>query len=166
MNMDRAQWDRIQALFHETAELPQSRWLSHLKNAGADDHLIEQVLVLLREDLEGTLLDSGLAQMASNVLKPAADHPKQFGPYQILRILGEGGMGTVYLAERADLKNKVALKVLRDAWLSPSRRDRFLSEQLLLAQLTHPSIARVYDADTLPDGTPWFVMEYVDGIPP
>ena len=71
----------------------------------------------------------------------------------------------VYLAERPDLGNLVAIKVLRDAWLSPARRERFASEQRMLAQLTHPSIARIYDADTLADGTPWFVMEYVEGVP-
>jgi eukaryotic-like serine/threonine-protein kinase len=54
---------------------------------------------------------------------------------------------------------------LRDAWLSPARRERFANEQRTLAQLNHPSIARLYDADALPDGTPWFVMEYVEGVP-
>jgi serine/threonine-protein kinase len=72
-------------------------------------------------------------------------------------------MGVVYLAERADLGSQVAIKILRDAWLSPSRRKRFVVEQRTLAQLNHPGIARLYDAHTLADGTPWFVMEYVDG---
>src|ERR1019366_758605 len=76
-----------------------------------------------------------------------------------------GGLGVVYLAQRDDLGSLVAIKILRDAWLSPARRERFLSEQRTLAQLNHPSIARLYDADTLEDGTPWFVMEHVDGIP-
>src|SRR6185312_10204178 len=68
-------------------------------------------------------------------------------------------------ARRDDLGSDAAIKILRDAWLSPARRDRFASEQRTLAQLNHPLIARLYDADTLPDGTPWFVMEYVDGVP-
>ncbi len=59
----------------------------------------------------------------------------------------------------------VAIKILRDAWLSPARRERFLTEQRTLAQLNHPSIARLYDANTLADGTPWFAMEYVEGVP-
>src|SRR5438445_12926445 len=74
-------------------------------------------------------------------------------------------MGVVYLAEREDLGSVAAIKILRDAWLSPDRRERFASEQRTLAQLNHPSIARLYDADTLPDGTPFFVMEYVEGVP-
>ena len=60
---------------------------------------------------------------------------------------------------------KAAIKILRDAALSPARRDRFASEQKTLASLDHPSIARIYDADMLPDGTPYFVMEYVEGLP-
>ena len=74
-------------------------------------------------------------------------------------------MGVVYLAERDDLGTVAAIKILRDAWLSPSRRERFASEQRTLAQLNHPFIARLYDAGTLADGTPWFVMEYVEGTP-
>ena len=88
-----------------------------------------------------------------------------FGPYRIVELLGEGGMGVVYLAQRPDLGTYAAIKILRDAWLSPSRRERFASEQRTLAQLNHPAIARLYDADSLPDGTPWFVMEYVRGKP-
>jgi serine/threonine-protein kinase len=96
---------------------------------------------------------------------PRALLDQRFGPYRIRRVLGEGGMGVVYLAEREDLHSVAALKILRDASLSPSRRDRFAAEQRTLAQLHHPAIAQLYDADTLPDGTPWFVMEYVEGVP-
>jgi serine/threonine-protein kinase len=74
-------------------------------------------------------------------------------------------MGVVYLAQREDLGNFAAIKVLRDAWMSPARRERFELEQRTLAQLTHPAIARLYDADTLADGTPWFAMEFVKGVP-
>jgi serine/threonine-protein kinase len=74
-------------------------------------------------------------------------------------------MGVVYLAEREDLGSLVAIKILRDAWLSPARLARFESEQRTLANLNHPSIARLLDADCLANGTPWFVMEYVEGAP-
>ncbi len=96
---------------------------------------------------------------------PAAFLNQDFGPYRIRNVLGQGGMGVVYLAEREDLGSVAAIKILRDAWLSPERRERFASEQRTLAQLNHPAIARLYDASTLPDGTPWFVMEYVEGVP-
>ncbi len=74
-------------------------------------------------------------------------------------------MGVVYAAVRDDLGSVAAVKVLRDAWVSPERRERFAAEQRTLAQLNHPHIARLYDAGAFPDGTPWIVMEYVDGVP-
>src|SRR5690606_34019722 len=66
---------------------------------------------------------------------------------------------------RMDLGNPVAVKVLRDGWVSPGGRARFLREQRLLARLNHPAIARLLDAGAMPDGTPYFVIEFVDGVP-
>ncbi|MGA3188349.1 MAG: serine/threonine-protein kinase [Bryobacteraceae bacterium] len=149
-------------------DLPRSEQKSFLDAQCHGDHaLMLEVLSMIEEDAKGSsLLDREVGQVASQVL--GAQHPlpfKKVGPYGILRILGEGGMGVVYLAKRDDLGNLVAIKILRDAWLSPARRERFASEQRTLAQLNHPSIARLYDADSLPDGTPWFAMEYVEGVP-
>ncbi len=90
---------------------------------------------------------------------------REIGPYRIVRVVGEGGMGVVFLAERTDLGSQAAIKILRDAWLSPARRQRFAAEQRTLASLNHPSIARLYDAGALSNGTPWIVMEYVEGTP-
>ncbi|HTR38330.1 MAG TPA: serine/threonine-protein kinase [Bryobacteraceae bacterium] len=167
--MDSARWDRIQTLFHDAADLPPSEQQAYLATAcGADDELLAEVLAMLEEDARSSLLDSNVAQVAGKLLDEAVPvllATQRFGPYRITRLLGEGGMGVVYLAERDDLKNVAAIKVLRDAWLSPARRERFLSEQRTLAQLNHPSIARLYDAGTLAEGTPWFVMEYVEGAP-
>ena len=168
--MDSTRWERIQSLFHDVADLPEPEQRAFLKTACGDDHqLITDVLALVEEDARGSsLLDRDLAQVANEVLDqvlPASLPFKEFGPYRIKHALGEGGMGVVYLAERSDLGSLVAIKILRDAWLSPARRERFASEQRTLAQLNHPSIARLYDADTLDDGTPWFVMEYVEGVP-
>jgi serine/threonine protein kinase len=83
----------------------------------------------------------------------------------MVRLLGEGGMGVVYLVERTDVGGHAALKLLRDAWLSPARRERFASEQRVLAQLSHPGIAQLHGVGVLPDGTPWFAMEFVEGEP-
>lgn len=168
--MDSARWKQIQELFHAAADLRPQEQFPFLKNACGDNEvLLAEVLALLAEDSQGTsILDRGVAHVAQQVFGDAgADSPsfKEFGPYRIQRVLGEGGMGVVYLAERIDLGTLVAIKFLRDAWLSPARRERFASEQRTLAQLNHPSIARLYDADTLADGTPWFVMEYVEGLP-
>ncbi len=168
--MDSGRWRRIQGLFHDAVDLPPAEQKEFLATAcGDDQQLIVEVLAMLDQDASGhSLLDRNLADVAYETFQkavPASLILKEFGPYRILKLLGEGGMGVVYLAERTDLGTQVAVKVLRDAWLSPARRERFASEQRTLAQLNHPSIARLYDADTLEDGTPWFVMEYVDGIP-
>src|SRR5215467_13312578 len=168
--MDSARWERIQSLFHGAVDLRGSEQRTFLSLAcGGDQALISDVLALLEEDAKGnSLLDRGMAEVARQMLDTAASPSfasQQFGKYRIQRLLGEGGMGVVYLAEREDLHDLVAIKILRDAWLSPARRERFASEQRTLAQLNHPSIARLYDADALPDGTPWFAMEYVEGLP-
>jgi eukaryotic-like serine/threonine-protein kinase len=168
--MDSARWNRIQAVFHEAADLPRSEHRDYLRIACAgDETLIAEVEALLDEDAQGSsLLDRDVANVADEILGDSASQPppfQSFGPYRIVRLLGEGGMGVVYLAEREDLRSLVAIKLLRDAWLSPARRERFAIEQRTLAQLNHPSIARLYDADTSPDGTPFFVMEYVEGVP-
>lgn len=166
--MDSTRWQRIQSLFHSATDLPPAERQSFLNAAcGNDTELASEVTSMLDQESAGTsLLDRKLADVAHQTLTVPGDIPlKEFGPYRILSVLGEGGMGVVYLAERSDLGNQLAIKVLRDAWLSPSRRERFASEQRMLAQLNHPSIAQLYDADTLPDGTPWFAMERVEGVP-
>jgi tetratricopeptide (TPR) repeat protein/predicted Ser/Thr protein kinase len=164
--MDSARWTRVQELFSSTVDLPQSEQHTFLeKECGADPALLAEVLAMIEEDTRGdSLLDRGVSNVASQFLNGDAAF-EQVGPYRIVRMLGEGGMGVVYLAERDDLGSMVAIKILRDAWFSPARRERFLIEQRTLAQLNHPSIARLYDANTLPNGTPWFAMEYVEGVP-
>jgi serine/threonine protein kinase/tetratricopeptide (TPR) repeat protein len=167
--MESARWEQIQVLFHGAADLPESERRAFLAVAcGGDDSLAADVLALLAEDADGSsVLDRDLAEVAHQILdgSQSSHASREFGPYRIREMLGEGGMGLVYLAERIDLRSLVAIKILRDAWLSPARLERFLSEQRTLAQLNHPSIARLYDADALADGTPYFVMEYVEGLP-
>jgi len=89
-----------------------------------------------------------------------------FGNYKILRVLGEGGMGTVYLAEQTALiQRMVALKVVKLGMDTSSVLSRFAYERQSVALMDHPHIARVYDAGATEKGRPFFVMEYVDGIP-
>jgi serine/threonine protein kinase/Tfp pilus assembly protein PilF len=92
---------------------------------------------------------------------------ERIGPYRILRTVGVGGMGEVYLAERADadFEQKVAIKVVYGGSLRRGIQSRFKIERQILAQLDHPNIAHLLDGGTLPDGTAYIAMEYVDGIP-
>ena len=164
-------WERVQELFHLASAVPADERSSFLhERCGGDEDLMSEVISLLTSDREEAYIDRALADVAHDVLhresRPAEAIPqREFGAWRAISVLGEGGMGVVYLAERADLGSKAAIKILRDAWLSPARRDRFAAEQRTLAQLNHPSIAALHDAGTLAEGTPWFVMEYVEGTP-
>jgi serine/threonine-protein kinase len=163
--VDAVRWQRVQALFHEALTRDPAERRAFLDTASqGDPDLIDDVIALLAEDARRTsLLDRDLAHVAHEVLDGSVPILDRIGPYRIVSVLGHGGMGVVYLAERDDLGSRAAIKVLRDAPLSPARRERFAIEQRTLAGLNHPSIARLYDADVLPDGTPYFVMEYVEG---
>ncbi|MDY6944236.1 MAG: tetratricopeptide repeat protein [Pseudomonadota bacterium] len=89
------------------------------------------------------------------------------GPYRLVRSLGQGGMGEVFLAERADaqFQHKVAIKLVRRGLLSKHVQGRLRQERQILASLDHPNIAHLYDGGTTDDGTPYIVMEYIDGEP-
>jgi serine/threonine protein kinase len=90
---------------------------------------------------------------------------KSIGPYRLLKILGEGGMGQVWLAEQtAPVRRKVALKLIKGGMYDESVIQRFEAERQSLAIMDHPAIAKVFDAGTS-DGNPYFVMEYVPGVP-
>ncbi len=166
--MNEQYWNRLQDAFTKLAELPPNDQGEGLRELLRSDPLIaEDVRELLEEDAFGHgLPDAGLQGLLGQALeREPLDLPAHFqiGPYRLLRLLGEGGMGVVYLAEREDIAGSVAIKLLRDAWLSPVRRQRFAVEQQTMGRLNHPSIARIYDAGTTQDGTPWFAMEFADG---
>jgi eukaryotic-like serine/threonine-protein kinase len=168
--MDSTRWERMQSLFHDAADRPTEARTEFLRAACAgDEALFADVTAMLDRDAgRSSLLDRDVSELAGRVIGgglPETLAAQRFGPYRLTRLLGEGGMGIVCLGVRDDLDSVAAIKILRDAWISPARRERFASEQRILAQLNHPSIARLYDADTLPGGTPWLAMEYVEGVP-
>jgi non-specific serine/threonine protein kinase/serine/threonine-protein kinase len=100
------------------------------------------------------------------VLSTATRDLGSVGPYQLLRKIGEGGMGSVWLAEQTSpVKRKVAVKVVQAGVFSERALKRFDVERQSLAIMNHPSIAKVYDAGSTTTGEPYFVMEYVDGLP-
>ncbi|HTU45610.1 MAG TPA: serine/threonine-protein kinase [Bryobacteraceae bacterium] len=165
--MDSARWEQIQAVFLEASALSEPQRTAFLqKSCGGDAKLLAEVRAMLEADSRATsILDHGLPHIADRLIGPAhsAIRVQEVGAYRLIRFIGEGGMGAVYLAERRDAGNQVAIKFLLHAGLSPARRERFAREIKLLGKLKHPAIARLYDAGTLEDGTPWFVMEYVEG---
>src|SRR6185503_2383321 len=120
MSMDTARWEKIQALFHNAADLPKAEQRAHVeREAGGDSTLVDDVLNLLAEDARGSsMLERDVAHVAKQMLGAESSlvlPSGQFGPYRISAVLGEGGMGVVYLATRDDLGSVAAIKILRDA---------------------------------------------------
>ncbi len=116
-----------------------------------------------------TLDTSGLASPSPSAGFATGSSPAEqisFGPYRLLQKLGEGGMGQVWLAEQTQpMRRQVALKLIKVGMYDEGVLKRFQAERQSLAIMNHPSIAKVFDAGSTPDGQPYFVMEYVPGVP-
>jgi serine/threonine protein kinase len=111
-------------------------------------------------------LGSGEFKTETIDIGAAAAGEDDFGRYQILRPIGEGGMGTVYLAEqREPIRRSVALKVVKLGMDTGQVLARFANERQALAVMDHPNIARIFDAGATRKGRPFFVMEYIEGVP-
>jgi serine/threonine-protein kinase len=113
-----------------------------------------------------------VSTFSETLLRPSPEGPAlppglRIGPYEIERELGSGGMGTVYLASRADeaFEKKVAIKVVRGALGSAEAVERFKRERQILAHLAHPNIGRLLDGGATPEGLPYLVMDYIEGEP-
>jgi predicted Ser/Thr protein kinase len=152
-------------LLEAALDLPVDDQENFIKNHPGSDHkTISYALELLKEDRHSlSALQTGGAQDLS---EDDDVKPERIGAYRILRLLGRGGMGAVYLGERAsdDFDHVVAIKLIKQALVSDSLIDRFQRERQILAGLKHPHIAHLYDGGETEDGSPYIVMEYVDGI--
>lgn len=162
--MDLAQWQRLSPLLDGLFELDAERRRAELARLrGEDPALADELerLLALEEGHEDFLSAPALSQ----TLGPASGD--LIGPYRLLGLLGEGGMGLVWLAERADglYRRRVALKLLRPGLANPDLRLRFSREREILAQLQHPHIARLLDAGIGGEGQPYLALEYVEGEP-
>ena len=168
-----SRWGALRNLLGEVLELPADQRLQALRERITDPGLLAEAEQLLGFEHEagkmfsvtGWLTDSETAERAEFVEGIAED--TQIGAYRVLRELGRGGMGAVYLAERSDgaYQQRVAIKVLQERISSPEMERRFRSERQILAGLVHPGIARLLDGGVTAAGTPYLVLEYVAGIP-
>ena len=161
-------WRRMDALFAEALERPPEERGAFLDTACAGDAgLRREVEGLLEADeRSATFLEHPAGELLG--LLPDGEEGGRLGPYRLLRRLGSGGMGTVYLARREDehYRQEVAIKVLRSGLQSTEALHRFLAERQILARLEHPNIARLYDGGNTEDGRrPYLVMELVEGLP-
>jgi serine/threonine protein kinase/tetratricopeptide (TPR) repeat protein len=165
----------IKRLFNDALELPPSERASFLAEiCGGDNKLQREIETLLDSDtrseefLSEPVFNLSAVQITRHLIEenPAAIGSK-IGVYRFLEELGRGGMGTVFLAERSSAasQQKVAVKLLRHTAEMNEINRRFQTERQILAALEHPFIARLIDGGTSDDGLPYFVMEYVAGVP-
>jgi serine/threonine-protein kinase len=171
--LDPTQAARLSSLLDEALALaPESRaaWLAALETrdpmAGAD---VRALLVSLSAAHADRLLETKgfVAGFAAALGADEMLAGREIGPYRVLRPIGRGGMGTVWLAERADglFERKVALKLVHPVLVGSVLAERFARERAILAGLEHPHIARLLDAGVTPGGQPYLALEYVEGTP-
>jgi len=186
---DPARWFEIKRLFEAALDEPADARATFLDQAcRAEDHQLDaelraavERLLAADADAEATAVTQGgflaaspleLGGLLEGLEVELAEAPvdaepgTRIGPYRVIRLLGRGGMGEVYLAARADglFERTVALKRVR-ADLAPGVAARFSTERQILADLVHPGIARLYDAGVGEDGLPWLALENVEGVP-
>jgi serine/threonine protein kinase len=166
-----ARWSQIKQLFTGFQEQSDDRrevWLT-AQCAGDDELLAEVRSLLAAQSAAPGIFDDG----AAGVLKCLRENievvdlvGKHIGSYRLLKLIGEGGMGSVFLAERknGEFIQQVALKIVRSDFVSAETRTRFTREHNFLARLVHPNIAQLHDGGVA-EHTPYFTLEYVEGEP-
>ncbi len=171
IEFDTGRWSRVEELFSQAFDLPGARRAAFLQaECGDDSELLEYLLALLGAEsgidatIEGTIaaaIDATFGERPTDELEG-----EMIGPYRVERLLGSGGMGMVYLARRADeqFDQQVAIKLGRHRLVDPQTELRLKNERQILADLDHPNIAKLFDGGTTPEGVPYLVMEYIDGI--
>ena len=180
MNADR--WRRIEELFDEVLDCPPTDRTAFLDRACADDPTLKievTRLLALHEKAPDSFLNTPALQMAefitvpdagartpeSNERNPDWESQSHIGSYELIREIGRGGMGVVYLARRADdqYQKQVAIKLLRAGLENDDIISRFRNERQILAGLDHPNIARFLEGGAAADGRPYYVMENITG---
>jgi eukaryotic-like serine/threonine-protein kinase len=168
----RRDWKEILALLDIALELDSAQHAAWLAALPTEQARLSPMLKELLESRAEVGTGDFMRESASFALpaQPAPEGPAAqslVGPYRLLRELGQGGMASVWLAERADglLDRRIALKLPHVSWGIASFADRMARERNILGSLTHPNIARLYDAGIAADGRPFLALEYVDGQP-
>src|SRR5262245_39508611 len=160
--------DQARSLFLAALERAPDHWPAFLdETCGENAELRARVEQLLHAHQAMGSIHGGGKSPTATIDAPAPERPgTMIGPYKLLQQIGEGGMGTVFLAEQTrPVQRKVALKVIKPGMDSARVLARFEAERQALALMDHPNIARVLDADTTEGGWPYFVMELVKGVP-
>jgi serine/threonine-protein kinase len=170
-------WQRLKPILHEAMDLAPAERAGYLDRTCADRPGLRLHVesLLAADDEAGDFLVESPHDRLADVIAEDSPHDvpgdrlaagERLGPYRVLRELGRGGMGVVYLAERLDghPSQTVALKLIKRGMDTDAVRQRFRRERRILARLEHPAIARLLDGGLTTNGQPWFAMEYVDGV--
>src|SRR5437762_4178013 len=165
-------WKEIEAVFEKALELSTNARTAFLeKSCDGDEELRREVESLLESHASaGSFIDERTLFISNEDLKDKEEGVpvgQLIGAYRTVREIGRGGMGAVYLAERADeqYRKQVAIKLIKRGMDTDSVLRHFRNERQILANFDHPNIARLFDGATTDDGLPYFVMEYVEGLP-
>lgn len=169
--MDESRWSRVEQLFHDALNVDErvrTEWLR--SRCTGDEDLYREVSSLLAYDLPAEEEIRHAISDAAGRLEPAPAEPRigdHIGPYHLIKEIGRGGMGVVFLAIRTDPQffQTVAIKVLKREFDASQIAARFLRERQILATLSHPNIAAVMDGGATENGTPYLVMEFISGKP-
>src|SRR5579864_4779130 len=175
MAMDPERWKQVDDLLQSALGLPSDRRDAFLRKACGGDAVLEQeVQSLLTSYREaGEFMERPAIEIAAQAFAlheseepPETASPVVIGPYRLIEMLGVGGMGEVWRAEQTEpFRRTVALKLVKAGMDTKAVMARFESERQVLALMDHPHIAKVLDAGETPAGRPYFVMEYVQGLP-
>ncbi|WP_407352696.1 tetratricopeptide repeat protein [Luteimonas sp. R10] len=166
--METARWQDLRQLFDAVCDQPPALWEQCLRTLSDDPVLIAEALDLLRAQTAS--FDRALEplrELMASLPDAELQVGDRLGAWQLVERLGSGGMGTVFVAERADglFRQRVAIKLLRGTAGRGATAGRLAAERQILAELQHPDIARLYDGGTTPAGEPYLVMEHVEGLP-
>lgn len=172
-------WEKVETIIDEILQLPEDQQETYIeKRCSDDEQTMTEVIDLLHaiRESEGWLEDS--YQFRDSLLNELANDfelktsqqsfiGSKIGSYTIRKKIGEGGMGAVFLGERSDgdFEHQVAIKIVRQGFTIGENIQRFRREQKILAGMNHPGIARLFDGGVTDDGSPYIIMEYVDGMP-
>jgi serine/threonine protein kinase len=161
------EWDRIQEIFMQAADMRPSERADFLDRICADDSEVRmEIESLLRADATGeSAVCAAIESEVASMLNESSLVNARLGAYRLLKEIGRGGMGTVYLAERDDgqFRKQVAVKMVRPGMDTEFILARFRRERQVLARFDHPNIGRLLDGGTSTNGAPYLVMEFIDG---
>jgi len=167
----KSDWNQIKQILSEALELEGKERAKYIREkCGDDTDLLHEVESLIEAHEKPGALDRDMNQLRMSAIHTAKSEymkGQKIDKYRILKELGHGGMGSIYLAERADgqFEQKVALKLLRTGFSTSKESQRFLAERQILASLNHENIARLYDGGVTDQGQPYIIMEYIEGKP-